>query len=205
MNKERPCKGIGKAYGFKGCGTVTAYRTYGLCDTCRASFLLNDERGKIILAKATLKATSPRLKAQKDLDIARVNKNAKTSLGALKKQTQLLFNSYIRMRDEGKPCISSNIPYRKDFDAGHCFSVGSYDGLRYDFDNVHGQSIKDNRFKEGNVTDYLVNLPNRIGKERADALIQRASDYKKNGYKFTRSELLDIQKEVKERIKKLKQ
>ena len=142
-------------------------------------------------------------KNKEDLKIAEINKKARTSLGALKKQTQLLFNSYIRLRDNGLPCISSGIPYKQDFDAGHCFPVGSYEGLRYDFDNVHAQSIHDNRFKEGNHVDYLLLLPNRIGLERFTKLVERAGEYKKNGYKFTRAELIDIQKEVKRKIKEL--
>lgn len=140
----------------------------------------------------------------KVLEKLEIDKKARTSLGALKKQTQLLFNKYIRMRDVGLNCISSKTPYKSDFDAGHCFPVGSYEGLRYDFDNVHGQSIGDNRFKEGNHVDYIINLPNRIGLERFKALVERAKDYKKNGYKFTREELYQIQDEVRKRITELK-
>ena len=133
-----------------------------------------------------------------------IDKKARTSLGALKKQTQLLFNSYIRQRDKNLPCISSGNPYKSDHDAGHCFPVGSYEGLRFDYDNVHGQSIGDNRFKEGNHVDYIINLPKRIGLERFKALVERAEDYKRNGKKFSREELLEIQAEVKLKIKELK-
>ena len=200
MNKPKPCKGTGQAKGY-GCGKPTKHRVYGLGKMCcYGDWLFNSDVGKAKLQKAINKAQKPR----KDLEKAAINKKARTSLGALKEQTQILFNKYIRLRDEGKPCISSNIHYKSDFDAGHCFSVGSYEGLRYDYDNVHGQSIHDNRFKEGNVTDYMLNLPNRIGKERYDALVKKAADYKKNGYKFSRHELLEIQKEVKQKIKELK-
>ena len=132
-----------------------------------------------------------------------IDKKARTSLGALKKQTQTLFNTYIRQRDKHKPCISSGIPYKDDFDAGHCFPVGSYEGLRFDYDNVHGQSIGDNRFKEGNHVDYLINLPKRIGLERFKSLVERAEDYKKNGKKFTKVELLELQLEIRQKIKEL--
>lgn len=198
--KSKPCKGTGQAKGY-GCGKPTKHRVYGLGKMCcYGNWLYTSEAGKAKLQKAINKAQKPR----KELEKATINKKARNSLGALKEQTQKIFNKYIRLRDEGKPCISSNIPYKSDFDAGHCFSVGSYEGLRYDFDNVHGQSIMDNRFNEGNVVDYLINLPNRIGQERFDALLKRAEDYKKNGYKFSRPELLGIQKEVKKRIKELK-
>lgn len=204
MKKEKPCKGIGKAHGVKGCGKVTAYRTYGLCDSCRADFLLNDERGKIILQKATLKATAPRIKAQNDLKDALLNKKARTSHSALIQQTQKLVNKYVRLRDRGKNCISQLIPYKDDFDAGHCFPVKGYEGLRFDLDNIHGQSINANRFLEGDHINYLVNLPTRIGEQRTRELIQRAKDYKRNGYKFSRPELLEIQANIKQKIKELK-
>lgn len=203
MNREKPCKGIGKASGYKGCGTVTAFRKYGLCSSCRADFLLNDERGKIILAKATIKAKEPRIKAEKALSTALLDKRAKTSHSALIQQTQKLVNKYVRLRDEGKPCASSLIPYKPDFDAGHVFPVKGYEGLRFDLDNIHGQSIHANRFLEGDHVNYLINLPKRIGKERTDALIERAKEYKKNGYKFSRPELKQIQRDIKKLIKEL--
>lgn len=199
--KEKPCKGIGKAYGVKGCGIPTLYRRYGLCQSCLADFFLNNDKGKLILEKATLKAT----KSSRELEELKLQKKARKSLGALIEQTQILFNKYIRLRDKGKPCISSKIPYKSDFDAGHYFPTSTYAGLRFDYDNVHAQSIKDNRFKEGNQVDYLINLPERIGQKRFDALLKRAEEYKKNGHKFTREELHQIQKEVKQKIKQLNQ
>ena len=209
MLTEKKCKGNGVARSH-GCGKLVpvslynrANRIYGLGKSCGCygEWLSTSEEGKAKLSKAISKAQQPR----KSIELARINKKARTSLGALKEQTQTLFNRYVRIRDEGKNCISSQIPYKSDFDAGHCFSVGSYEGLRYDFDNCHGQSIGDNRYKEGNVVDYLINLPMRIGQDKFDALIKRAEDYKKNGYKFSRPELLEIQIEIKKRIKELKQ
>ena len=193
------CIGTSKdTYGL-GCRTEQTKRKLGLgieCG-CYSSFLLNTPQGKARIKRLTVKVTKPRM----DLEAATLDKKARTSLGALKKQTQLLFNSYIRMRDENLPCISSGIPYKEDFDAGHCFPVGSYEGLRYDFDNVHGQSIGDNRFNEGNHVDYLINLPKRIGLDRFKTLVAKAEAYKKNGYKFTKCELLEIQKEIRLKIK----
>lgn len=196
------CIGTSKdTYGL-GCRTEQEKRKLGLgieCG-CYSNFLLNTPKGQERIKRISVKVTKPR----KDLETAKLNKKSRTSLGALKKQTQILFNSYIRLRDENLPCISSGIPYKHDFDAGHCFPVGSYEGLRFEYDNVHGQSIGDNRFKEGNHVDYLINLPNRIGLERFKSLVKKAEDYKKNGCKFTKMELLEIQKEVRAKIKELK-
>lgn len=203
--KEKKCKGIGKAIGYKGCGKMTKYRKYGLCTSnCYPDFILNTDTGKLLMNKAILKAQSPRLKNEKELEKGFQEKKQRKTLGALLKQTQILFNSYIRLRDKGLPCISSDNPYDSSFDAGHCFSVGSYDGLRFDYDNCHGQSIGDNRFKEGNHENYLISLRDRIGEEGTRALIERAAEYKRNGHRWTREALKNIQQEVKGKIKQLK-
>ena len=180
------------------------------CKECKELFKATYSTAQMVCSSKCAYAYSKRKdketkeKNKMVLEKLEIDKKSRTSLGALKKQTQLLFNIYIRLRDKGLPCISSNIPYKSDFDAGHCFPVGSYEGLRYDYDNVHGQSIGDNRFNEGNHVDYLINLPKRIGVERFKALVKRAEDYKKYGKKFTRSELIDIQSEVREKITELK-
>ena len=181
--RRKRCKGCNELF-------TPQYSTVQMVCSPKCAYAYSKAKDKEI------KATNSKIMEQATLD-----KKARTSLGALKKQTQLLFNSYIRMRDENLPCISSGIPYKEDFDAGHCFPVGSYEGLRYDFDNVHGQSIGDNRFNEGNHVDYLINLPKRIGLERFKTLVAKAEAYKKNGYKFTKCELLEIQKEIRLKIK----
>lgn len=201
MKEFKKCKGQGKAYGVESCGKLVKakLRKYGLCQSCLSKFLLNTEAGKEILEKATLKAT----KTSRDFKKYKAERCQSKSLGALLEQTQIIFNRYIRLRDKGLPCISSNKHWRNTFEAGHCFPVSTYAGLRFLEDNVHGQSFGDNRFEDGNQIEYLLNLPKRIGQERFDRLIECAEDYKRNGYKFTRAELKEIQIEYKAKIKKL--
>jgi hypothetical protein len=118
-------------------------------------------------------------------------------------KTRTLVHKYVRLRDTGKPCISSGIPWQKDFEAGHCFSQKSYNALRFDLDNIHGQSINANRFKDGDEQNYLLNLPHRIGKERSEALKKREELSKRYTKQWTRTELKQIREEVKELMKKL--
>ena len=120
------------------------------------------------------------------------------------KQTQIVFNEYIRLRDRFKPCISSGNQWKSDFDAGHLFSVKQYSELRFDEDNVHGQSIQDNRFNEGNFEDYLINVRYRIGDDRLNALLKRAEISKQRVYKWTLEELSIIRNNYKQKIKELK-
>ena len=125
------------------------------------------------------------------------------SLPQLKAQCQEFCNEYIRLRDQGKPCISCS-KAEKTLQAGHYYSVQGYDGLRYDEDNVNGECAGCNCFDESHLIGYGDNLPERIGKERFEALKIRAAEYKRNGYKFSRSEILEKIEYFKNKIKELK-
>ena len=83
---------------------------------------------------------------------------------------QRVFNTYIRMRDKDKPCISSGRPLKGKYDAGHYYSTGAYPNLRFHEDNVHGQSVHDNRDLHGNLIAYREGLIARIGIDRFNEL-----------------------------------
>lgn len=199
-NKEKPCKGIGKAKSVKGCGKITMWRKYGLCSSCYADFILNTDYGRTLLQKATSTAIKPRM------EIEELRKEYKESkrLPEVLKQTQIVFNKYIRLRDKYKPCISSGSPWRPDFDAGHLFSVKQYSALRFNEMNCHGQSIGDNRFKEGNFENYIINVKDRIGCEEFDKLQKQAEDSKKIIKKWSIQEVEEIKKYYQSKIKQLK-
>lgn len=91
------------------------------------------------------------------------------------KETQTVFNQFIRLRDQlaGYACISSGRPLDwsgNAVDAGHYRSVGSAPHLRFNEDNCHAQSKHDNQYKSGNAVDYRIGLIARIGLERVEAL-----------------------------------
>lgn len=117
------------------------------------------------------------------------------TLGKLKQDAQKEFNAYIRKRDEGKPCISCGQTVK--LEAGHFFPVRGYDGLRFDEDNVHGECPRCNRFDDSHLIHYSMRLCERIGQERYNALLDRASDYKKYGKKWMRYEIQDLIKHYK--------
>jgi hypothetical protein len=200
MIKTKKCKGMGRAIGYKGCGKESMYRKYGLCPSCLSDWLFDTEDGKIYMERQLLYRVQ---KPRKDLEKAEVEKKERDNLSRHLADTQSIVNKYVRLRDQGKPCISSGIAWIKDFDAGHCFSVKQFSALRFDLDNIHGQSINSNRFKEGDEVNYLLNIPNRIGEERTKALIKRAELSKKYVKKWTRHELKEIQNQIKQLIKEL--
>jgi len=120
---------------------------------------------------------------------------------------QALFNEYVRKRDASGDhfkCISCGKIKHVDYmHAGHYYSVGQYPGLRFDEDNCHGQCNYCNTFLHGNLIEYRDGLLGRIGLDRFMRLKHRAEDYKKLGYKFSRSEVEAKIKELNERIKEL--
>jgi len=84
---------------------------------------------------------------------------------------QKVFNQYIRLRDRNKPCISCGRSLTGKYDAGHFFSVGAYPNLRFDEDNVHGQCVECNQHRHGNIGEYSIRLPQRIGQDRFNRLL----------------------------------
>lgn len=91
---------------------------------------------------------------------------------------QVVFNKWIRKRDEGKPCISCGTLSGKR-DAGHFYSVGNYPSVRFDEENVHSQCVHCNQFRGGNIHHYRISLAIRLGKEKFEALDKRAHESRK--------------------------
>lgn len=197
--KKKKCKGTGKAKGY-GCGDETYHRVYGLCkQKCYPDWLLNSEQGKIMLEKATLKATKPR----RELEKAESEHNNRKGITTLLKSLKEVCHKYIRLRDEGKPCISCGTPWKSDFDAGHFYKSELYSNLRFNEHNIHGQCIQCNRREEGNLSQYLVNLPKRIGEWKFNLLKSEAENYKQQDFKWDREHLKKLKSYYTKKIKEL--
>jgi hypothetical protein len=115
------------------------------------------------------------------------------------------FGAFIRERDRqaGHPCISSGRPLKwsagNQVDAGHYRSKGAASHLRYNEDNCHAQSKKDNRYGAGQAVEYRIKLIQRIGLERVEAL---ESDNAVK--KWDRDELRAIKAKYRDLANKLK-
>lgn len=114
---------------------------------------------------------------------------------------QKIFNTYIRLRDKNKPCISCGKPYKEnDINASHFFSVGAYPNLRFNEDNVHNSCIRCNKELHGNINEYTLRLPNRIGIERYNLLLESRN----NPLKLSIDEVKDLINKYREKIKQHK-
>ena len=193
MIKEKPCKGSGKAIGF-GCDKIVnvAFRKFGLCMSCYGEWLYTSENGKVLLHKAINKVQKPRL----EFESKEVEKKELTRLKLLLNTTKTKVHAFVRNRDEGLNCISCNAPYSDDFQAGHFYPAGSFETLKFHLDNINGQCVQCNLFKDGNFENYSLNLPKRIGVERYQNLVQLAEIDKQFNKVWTIEKLKEIQKQL---------
>lgn len=125
----------------------------------------------IILSKEKIQRDTAKAAAV-DRKETRANLQALKGLSYWEGRAQQAVNAYVRMRDQGQPCISCGITYSTVWQAGHFISVGanSSHSIRYNPDNIHLQCVVCNHHKGGNAEGYLPRLVAKIGQERLDAL-----------------------------------
>ena len=117
------------------------------------------------------------------------------------KACQIVFNTYIRLRDKDKNCVSCDKKLvGNDVNASHFFSVGAYPNLRFNEDNVHNSCISCNQHKHGNQKEYDLRLPNRIGVERYNKLLEDRN----KPLKISLDEVKELIYIYKQKIKELK-
>lgn len=115
------------------------------------------------------------------------------------KEAQIVFNKYIRERDNGQLCISCNtIPKKKN--AGHYFSSGGHSNVRFDEDNVHLQCEHCNTYLSGNLLNYQIGIEKRIGAGRLIELQAKAYLEKR----WSVDELKQLINEYKTKLTQLK-
>ena len=114
------------------------------------------------------------------------------------KIAQMVFNKFIRLRDQGKECISCGQPPKKA-NAGHYFSQGGHSSVRFDEDNVHLQCEHCNSFLSGNLLNYQIGIEKRIGGQKLIELHSRAHEVKK----WTAEELKEITDTYRKKIKEM--
>ncbi|MFT0941673.1 recombination protein NinG [Enterobacter hormaechei] len=148
------------------------------CSPEHGAILAMEER-----EKEKVKAAAKRIKEQKEAEKAG-RKRRKAKRESLKsksqwdKEAQSAFNRYIRVRDEGKPCVScgnpligkSNYLTGSAIDASHYRSRGAASHLKFNVFNVHSACTRCNRQLSGNAVEYRIRLIERIGLERVERL-----------------------------------
>ena len=114
-------------------------------------------------------------------------------------EVQKVFNSYIRARDYGLPCISCGNPNMKKVNASHYYNANNHWNVRFNEDNVHSACEYCNTHLSGNLIPYRVELIKKIGMERFELLESIANETRK----FTKEELKEIKNYYKQKLKEL--
>jgi len=146
--------------------------------------------------KLIIKAKIQREKKER-LDKRQQRGHLKT-LSHHKKETQVVFNKYIRKRDEKLPCISCQRHHRGQYHAGHYLSVGAHPELRFNENNCHKQCSVCNNHLSGNQIKYRVNLVKKIGLKSVEEL-----ETNQMQYKHTKELLSKLKSLYKEKFKNL--
>lgn len=199
--KSKPCKGIGKANGVKGCGNDFKHRTYGLCNSCLSDFLFDTDAGKLIMQKRVIPKAKIKIKSESKAKDRETREKLKT-LSEYEAEAKKAFQKYIRLRDKDLPCISCGNSKTNDWAGGHYFAAGIYSGLMFDERNCHKQcNTNCNKYLSGNLLEYRRGIILRFGQ---DFITQLENDANRlRNYKYTKQELIDKKKEYELKIKSL--
>ena len=168
------------------------------CKVCKESFTPDKPLQVVCSYLCGLYYSRGIISKKKKLQKAELKEKLKTK-GEYLKELQAIFNKYIRLRDKDEPCISCGIKITGLSHASHFFSVGSTPGLRFDENNVHASCEKCNLHLHGNQFEYSIRLPDKIGQENFNQLIQ------KKGQKLLLSipEIQELKAVYKSKIKEL--
>jgi hypothetical protein len=156
--------------------------------TFNQKYCLEDDCVKVFVEVTKAKAWKKRKKEMKE--------ELKT-VQELLKETQIVFNRWIRQRDKGLPCISCRNEKPKKINAGHYFSSGGHKNVTFDERNVHLQCEYCNTYLSGNLIEYREGLIERIGEDNYKQLCEIA--YRER--KFTREELIELKEYYKLKLK----
>jgi len=109
----------------------------------------------------------PKSKTKKKLSPKKAVSKLKP-LPKLIKETQHVFNKYVRTRDQGLVCISCGKDNANQ--AGHYFPVKGFSALRFHEWNVNLQCAGCNMYLHGNMGLYRVGLVSKIGESAVKEL-----------------------------------
>jgi hypothetical protein len=168
------------------------------CKNCKDKFEPIRFNHKFCLKDECIKAFVEEVKVKQWKETKTRMKTDLKTLQDWLKETQTIFNKYVRLRDSGLPCISCGLPPKKK-NAGHYYSSGGHSNIRFDEDNVHLQCEACNTFLSGNLLNYQIGIQKRIGAQKLLELQERAHVTKK----WTIEELKEIIQTYKTKVRQL--
>lgn len=137
------------------------------CKHCKSKFQPQRPLQYLCSIECSIAFAKKKYKENKDKKAKKWIKETKDKLRTKKdyiKILQIVFNKFIRKRDEGKGCISCGTKVAEEFHAGHYIPT-TYSYLRFNENNVHLQCSRCNTHLRGNLIEYRKNLIKKIGEE----------------------------------------
>ena len=119
------------------------------------------------------------------------------------KELQKEINTIVRLIDKGSFCHSTKKPLNEKYDAGHFYSVGSNNSIRFNLFNIYAQSVYANQYLSGDQINFLNVLSDVYGKEHKEYVLNLKSIY--SYVKLTIEELkekITISKKIVNELKK---
>jgi len=117
-------------------------------------------------------------------------------------EAQPIFNTWIKLRDKGLPCISCGAPHPTD--AGHLFKVSTHPEMRFNPMGCHSQCRACNSLDDGNFEAYCDGIVARYGREYLQKVIQESIRLRQSNFKWSKSDLKEMIIYYKKEIKRLK-
>ena len=139
------------------------------CVVCTFRFIPRVSLQKVCSPHCALELNRATKRKEFDKETARRKKALKKRSDWLS-DTQTSCNTYIRLRDESKPCISCGRYHSGQYHAGHFKSVGSHPELRFYTLNIHKQCSVCNNHKSSNALEYRKRLIKKLGIEIVDEI-----------------------------------
>jgi len=122
----------------------------------------------------------------------------------LEKKLQTIINTIVRLIDKGSFCHSTKKPLNAKYDAGHFYSVGSNNTIRFNLFNIYAQSVHANQHLSGDQLNFLEVLRDVYGDNHAEYVLSLKSRYKYIGLTIEElREKIIISKKIVNELKKL--
>lgn len=209
--KMKPCKGMGKAGNFVGCGHEFYERKHGLCKKCYAKWLYTTPEGEAELDKHISRTQKDKPKAVKIVK----KKSPKPTKPHSKLQAypelyekenraglQQAINSIVKLIDKNCKCIDCTRTRSKQWDAGHYQSRGNMPALAFNLHNIFRQTGYCNFHSEGNKGAYLDGIAQMYGDQYAAFVDGLHRLYPKSGIMAT--DLPELKKVARKIMRELK-
>lgn len=174
------------------------------CKICKLQFQKERPLQFTCSINCSIEYTKQRNEHLKRLDAKKQRKVYKDTKDKLKtrqdhlREAQRHFNTWIRCRDEGLPCIACNKPMNKKINASHYKTVGAHPELRFEPLNCHSGCEACNTYLSGNIVNYRINLIKRIGIDKVEWL--EGSHEEKH---YSVEEIKEIGKKYKQLVREL--